>query len=111
MPLALVPSAHVSWLELPKALLLVQKAIRGEAPLPVVHVGQEIVPTPTIGLGVATIGDVAATLVTVPPLEAKFVSFGAAAFNVALIFCVAPLIVIVTVNVCAPVPSGGAMPP
>jgi hypothetical protein len=51
------------------------------APL-TLHVGQEIVPVVVIGLGVTTMGDEAATLVTLPvPLPAKFVSFGANAFS------------------------------
>ena len=81
----------------------------------VLHVGQEIVPVPVIGLGVTTMGDVAATLVTVPAPIVMFVSFGASAFKEALISTgELPLIVVpveVKVNVCAPVPSGASMPP
>src|SRR5579863_837018 len=44
----------------------------------VLHVGQEIVPVAVIGLGVTTMGDEAATLVTLPvPVPEKFVSLGA----------------------------------
>lgn len=77
------------------------------------QVGQEIVPAPVMGLGVATIGDVAATLVTLPvPPVMKFVSLGATLLNVVVSTWAVPLMVTAVGGVhCVPVPSGGWIPP